>query len=75
MFSQVCVFATVSFAKCYLICLLSNSFWQVFFLFFGIVVVVLIKETRLIVTVDDLDFRIRDDTFEAKVFNRYGAFD
>jgi len=25
--------------------------------------------------VDDLDFKIRDVTFEAKVFNRYGTFD
>ncbi len=33
------------------------------------------KETKLIVVVDDLDFRIRDVTFEAKVLNRYGTFD
>jgi hypothetical protein len=38
-------------------------------------VVVLVKEARLVVTVDDLDFEIRDVTFEAKVFNRYGTFD
>jgi hypothetical protein len=34
-----------------------------------------VKEARLIVTVDDLDFEIRDVAFEAKVFNRYGTFD
>jgi hypothetical protein len=33
------------------------------------------KEARLVVEVDDLDFKIRDVTFEAKVFNRYGIFD
>jgi hypothetical protein len=33
------------------------------------------KETRLIIAVDDLDFRIRDVAFEAKVFNRYDTFD
>jgi hypothetical protein len=34
-----------------------------------------LKETRLIVVVDDLDFRIKNVAFEAKVFNRYGTFD
>jgi hypothetical protein len=38
-------------------------------------VIVLMKETRLVIMVDDLDFRIRDVAFEAKVFNRYGTFD
>jgi len=33
------------------------------------------KEARLIVVVDDLDFESRDVTFEAKVFNKYGTFD
>jgi hypothetical protein len=34
-----------------------------------------VKEAKLVVVVDDLDFGIRDVTFEAKVFNRYGTFD
>jgi hypothetical protein len=34
-----------------------------------------VKETRLIIAMDDLDFRIRDVAFEAKVFNRYDIFD
>jgi hypothetical protein len=38
-------------------------------------VVVLMKEAKLVVTMDDLDFRIRDVTFETKMFNRYGTFD
>ncbi len=38
-------------------------------------VVVQVKETRLVVVVDNLDFRIRDVAFEAKAFNRYGTFD
>jgi hypothetical protein len=33
------------------------------------------KETKLVVVVDDLDFRINDVTYETKVFNRYGTFD
>jgi hypothetical protein len=37
--------------------------------------VVPMKEARLIVVVDDLDFGFRNVTFEAKVFNRYGTFD
>jgi hypothetical protein len=37
-------------------------------------VVVLVKEARLVVVVDDLDFRIQDVAFEANVFNRYGTF-
>jgi hypothetical protein len=38
-------------------------------------VIVLVKETRLIVVVDDLDFKIKNVTFEAKKFNRYNTFD
>jgi hypothetical protein len=38
-------------------------------------VVVLVKTIRLVVALDDLDFGIRDDAFEAKVFNRYISFD
>jgi hypothetical protein len=33
------------------------------------------KEDRLLVVMDDLDFRIKDVAFETKVFNRYGTFD
>jgi len=36
---------------------------------------VVVKEGILIVVVDDLDFKIKDVMFEAKVFNRYGTFD
>ncbi len=38
-------------------------------------VVVLMKEVRLVNMVDDLDFGIRDVAFEAMVLNRYGTFD
>jgi hypothetical protein len=38
-------------------------------------VVVLVKEVRLVIVVDGLDFKIKDVTFEAKVFNRYNTFD
>jgi hypothetical protein len=34
-----------------------------------------VKEVRIVVAMDDLDFGIRGVTFEAKVFNRYGTFD
>ncbi len=37
--------------------------------------IVQMKEIRLVVVVDDLNFRIKDVTFEANVFNRYGTFD
>jgi hypothetical protein len=37
--------------------------------------IVLVKEARLVVAMDELDFGIRDVTFEAKVFNKYGNFD
>jgi hypothetical protein len=47
-----------------------------FILFFGYtMVVVIVKEVRLVIVMDDLDFKIKDVTFEAKVFNRYGTFD
>jgi len=32
------------------------------------------KETKLVVAMDDLDFKIKDVAFQAKVFNRYGTF-
>jgi hypothetical protein len=34
-----------------------------------------VKEARLIVAMDDLDFGIKDVAFEVNVFNRYGTFD
>jgi hypothetical protein len=37
--------------------------------------VVPMKEARLVVVMDDLDFRIRNVALEAKVFDRYGTFD
>ncbi len=37
--------------------------------------IVIVKEAKLVVAVDDLDFIIKDVAFEAKVFNRYGTFD
>jgi hypothetical protein len=37
--------------------------------------IVSLKEAKIIVVVDDLDFEIRDVAFESKVFNRYGTFD
>jgi hypothetical protein len=37
--------------------------------------VVPVEEVRLVVEVDDLDFKIKDVALEAKVFNRYGTFD
>jgi len=39
------------------------------------VVIVLMKEIRVVVAMDDLDFGIRNIAFEAKVLNRYGTFD
>ncbi len=48
-------------------------FGKVFF--FNKMAIILVKEARLIVAMDDLDFGIRDVVFEAKVFNRYGTFD
>ncbi len=32
------------------------------------------KEARLVVVVDNLDFEIKNVTFETKVLNRYGTF-
>jgi hypothetical protein len=38
-------------------------------------VFITMKESKLVVVVDDLDFGIRNVAFKAKVFNRYGTFD
>ncbi len=35
----------------------------------------MVKEARLVIAVEDLDFGIKDVAFEAKMFNRYGTFD
>jgi hypothetical protein len=81
---QAFVFASVCFAKCVLLQLLvlSNATSFVYcqihldkFLFFGTMVVIPMKEVKLVVVVDDLNFGIKDVTFETKVFNRYGTFD
>jgi phage tail tube protein FII len=37
--------------------------------------IVPMKDVRLVVAVDDLDFEIKYVAFEAKVLNRYGTFD
>jgi hypothetical protein len=37
--------------------------------------IVSIKEVRLVIAMDDLDFRIKDVTFWGKVFNSYDTFD
>ncbi len=42
---------------------------------FGTMAIVLMKEGRLVVAMDDLDFKIKDVAFETKMFNRYGTFD
>ncbi len=42
---------------------------------FGTMAIVLMKEGRLVVVMDDLDFKIKDVAFETKMFNRYGTFD
>lgn len=36
--------------------------------------VVIMQEGRLFVGVDDLDFKVKDVTFEAKVLNKYDTF-
>jgi hypothetical protein len=33
------------------------------------------KEAKLIIVIDDLDFEIKYVVFETKVINRYGTFD
>jgi hypothetical protein len=38
-------------------------------------VVIVMKEDRLIVVVNDLNFGIKNVAFEVKVFNKYGTFD
>jgi len=46
-----------------------------FFIFIYTMDVVLVKEARLVVVVDDLDYGIKNVAFEANVLNRYGTFD
>ncbi len=81
----MCVSTSVCFVKCVFLQLLvlpntiSFVYCQIhlgkFYSFFCTIPIVPMKEARLIVAMDDLDFGIRDVAFEAKVFNRYGTFD
>jgi diacylglycerol kinase family enzyme len=50
-------------------------FGKFFFFFFNMMAIVPMKKARLVIMVDDLNFKIKDVAFEAKVFNRYGTFD
>jgi uncharacterized protein YfkK (UPF0435 family) len=38
-------------------------------------VIILVKESELVVAMDDLDFKIRDVAFKVNVLNMYGTFD
>ncbi len=58
----------VSFVGCQIYC-------GKFYFFFCTMIVVLVKETWLVVVVDDLDFGLRDVTFDANVLNKFGTFD
>ncbi len=51
------------------------QFGKFFFSFFYTMIAIPMKEARLVVVVDDLDFEIKNVAFEANVFNRYGTFD
>ncbi len=37
--------------------------------------IIVVKEAKLVVVVNDLDFGIKDIALQAKVFNKYGIFD
>jgi len=45
------------------------------FPFFKKMVIILVKESKLVVAMDDLDFKIRDVAFKVKVLNMYGTID
>ncbi len=45
------------------------------YFFFCTMVIILVKEVKIVVVVDDLDFGIKDVALEAKVFNRFDTFD
>ncbi len=77
-FSQTYVLPSLCFCNCYFHKMLLHFFVVKFILviiFFGTMVDVLMKEAKLVVVVDDLDFEIWDVAFEANVFYRYGTFD
>jgi hypothetical protein len=38
-------------------------------------VIIIVKEIKIVIAMDDLDFEIKDVAFEAKVFNKYDTFD
>ncbi len=72
-FFQLCVFVKSYFFTTLFIC--CQIHFNHLFLFFCTMVVVLMKQAQLVVTVDDLNFGVRDVVFEAKMFNRHGTFD
>ncbi len=80
MFLQVYVLPSVCFCNSWFCHVLLHLFvikfiLVSFFFFFSIMVIFPVKEGRLVVVMDELDFGIRDIAFEAKVFNKYGTFD
>ncbi len=78
MFLQVYVLPSVCFCNSWFCHVLLHLFVIKFILvsfFFYTMVVVVVKEVKSIVAMDDLDFGIRNVVFEAKVFYRYGNFD
>ncbi len=70
-FSSVCLVSLIFL----LLYLFVVKFISIYFFFFCTMVVVLVKEVRLVVAVDDLYFGVRNVVFKAKVFNRHGTFD
>jgi hypothetical protein len=46
-----------------------------FFYFLNTMANVPMKETRVLIMVNDLNFKIKDVAIEANVFNKYGTFD
>jgi uncharacterized membrane protein len=72
-FLQLLVLPSVASFVCYQIHL--GKFFIFIFIFIYTMAVVLVKEARLVVVVDDLDYGIKNVAFEANVLNRYGTFD
>jgi hypothetical protein len=47
----------------------------IIFYYFYIMAIVLMRETRLLIVMDDFEFWIKNVAFEVKMFNKYGIFD
>ncbi len=68
-----CMFVKSLFSTTLFVC--CQIYFDNFYFLSCTMFIVSLKEVQLVIAMDDLDFKIKDVVFEAKVFNRYDTLD